>query len=481
MKVAASSTETPPARWRAFVAALVVLVSAPACVLDLAQKHGCRTDSDCAARRVCVDSVCAETRAGGVAGAAGTMGAAGATGGAAGAANGAAGAAGSPVADAGAERLDAVDAAETSGTADAAVDADAGSDSGDAGSLAEQPPRYLSSGTPNYMFVTSETFVPRFASLEVADQKCNDAASAAGLPGHYRAWLSTNDVSARDRIASARGWIRPDGTPFADRMADLVRGWIISPPSIDEHGHELPWGTDQPVATGTGEDGLMYGDACADWTAGDEHTTMAGSPWGTARFWTTDYGDQRPCSLPMHLYCFGIDHVAPVAPLPVAGKKAFLTDGEFVNRVGVEGADSLCALEAFMAGLTGTFRALLGTTTASAASRFPGGVPRQWVRMDGVPLTAPDQNLLAGARLLVPLNVTSRGSYLNTYVLTGITSIAEPAASTDETCLDWTAALSTDHVSGINGLSSFTPRWLRAYDLPGSCDRGLSHVYCLEQ
>src|SRR5206468_3194505 len=74
---------------------------------------------------------------------------------------------------------------------------------------------------PNYAFVTSQRVPTRFQPLEVADSRCNDAAAAAGLPGEYRAWLSTAAHYARDRLAGARGWIRTDGAPFADTVDDL--------------------------------------------------------------------------------------------------------------------------------------------------------------------------------------------------------------------------------------------------------------------
>jgi hypothetical protein len=449
--------------------ALVALAVAPACVLDLAQKHGCRVDSDCVAGHVCVAFVCQARAEAGVPLVVGT--------------------------DAGGEPDDVRDMREAAAEvapdagaqvdadadADAAADPDAASDSGDAGTSAERPPMYVSSGTPNYMFVTSETFVPIFSSLEVADQKCDDAAQAAGLPGNYHAFLSTSAVDARDRIADARGWIRPDGAPFADRVADIARGWVISPPLIDERGHELASGTAQWVATGTGGNGLLQGDACADWSGGGSGQVYAGNPWGTSEYWTTQ--TIQYCSTPLHLYCFGIDHVSPVTIRPAEGKRAFLSDGAFANRIGVEGADQLCASEAFMAGLPGTFLALLATTSASAASRFPAGVPHDWVRIDGMPLNRPGEDLLAGGRLAVPLNVTSRGIHLATYVLTGIaSSIDEPAASTADTCADWTVSLDVAQtVKGINGEASILTEWLRIPDFAGPCDVVESHVYCLEQ
>src|SRR6188508_3184768 len=53
-------------------------------------------------------------------------------------------------------------------------------------------PEVIDRSSPwNYMFVTSNPVVPRFPSLTVADGLCDEAAAAGGLPGSYRAWLST--------------------------------------------------------------------------------------------------------------------------------------------------------------------------------------------------------------------------------------------------------------------------------------------------
>src|SRR5436190_591044 len=184
---------------------------------------------------------------------------------------------------------------------------------------------------PNYMFVTSGTHQPPFGTLAAADNACNAAATAAGLPGTYRAWLSTSSVDAIDRIAGARGWIRPDGVPFADA--------------------------------------------------------------------------------PAHLYCFGVDRLAPLAPVRTDGKVAFLSDGYFVPGGGLQAADALCAAEAASGKLSGRFTALLGTSTAAASSRFPTFDSTTWVRPDGVRLNARGERL-GSTPMLTALNVTSRQAYL---------------------------------------------------------------------
>lgn len=90
---------------------------------------------------------------------------------------------------------------------------------------------------PNIAFVTSTTYNGDLGGLAGADQKCQALAEAAGLPANvYKAWLSTSNENAKDRLGSARGWVRKDGKPFADTVADIVSGKIFHPLRIDENG-----------------------------------------------------------------------------------------------------------------------------------------------------------------------------------------------------------------------------------------------------
>ena len=57
------------------------------------------------------------------------------------------------------------------------------------------------------------------------DAECNDLARDAGLDGTFVSWLVTPTEDGGDpaRWMSARGWVRPDGRPFADRFEELVQ------------------------------------------------------------------------------------------------------------------------------------------------------------------------------------------------------------------------------------------------------------------
>jgi hypothetical protein len=330
----------------------------------------------------------------------------------------------------------------------------------------------LDAPRPNYVFVTSKKLPTRFRPLEIADTACNEAAADARLPGDYRAWLSTADVYARDRLGNARGWVRPDGVPFADTIDDIGNGRILAPPLLDEHGQMVANNEADPVATGTNRFGFLEpGSNCHDW-ANDQATDVAGGlTVATTELWTA--GAAIPCGVPLRIYCFGVDQTYALPPAPVQGKRAFLTGEAFVPATGIQAADALCASDAAAGGLQGTFLALLGTNQSSAAARFSDSAGG-WVRVDGVVLSQPASDLLSGSWPRSPLNVTSRGEYVgSTLVLAGaetVNGVSIPGTN----CNNWTNSAGTS-AAGV------VPRvdWWFGHK-PSACNVQM-RVYCLER
>jgi hypothetical protein len=333
----------------------------------------------------------------------------------------------------------------------------------------------LMTGAPNYVFVTSRTFAPIFASLDEADGHCRDAAASAGLPGAFRAWLSTTATNARDRLAGARGWIRPDGAPFVDTREDLLGGKIFSPALLDEHGREVR-GTAHPVVTGTTASGVLaLGANCNDWRDG-AGTATAGTNEGTTTIWT-DFS-RVPCDAMARLICFGTDQGARVAPPPNQGKLVFLSDDVFDPTRGVEGADQQCGAEAFDAGFHGVFMALLSTSTRPLAGSLPILLLRAWFRPDGVAVDGIGGNLPYSAALLAPINVTSRKVYLgDVSVFTGAPDDPSgPNLDPTQTCADWRGG-----VTARTGTAANTSTWLGSHADPVDCRDGGHRIYCLEE
>jgi hypothetical protein len=356
---------------------------------------------------------------------------------------------------------------------DAGADADA-SGSADGPSAEAGPPV-----SPNVMFVTSATYVPQFGSLAAADEVCNGAAQAAGLPGTYRAWLSTTSTDAISRLQGARGWVRVDGAPFADTPEDIAGGRIFTPPLLDENGQEHRGGyAATPVVTGSYADGRLYpGHNCQDWTSADPADVSIGEDEGTTEMWGG--GIFGGCQYPMRIYCFGVDRVRSVAPIPVAGRRAFVTEGQFQLGGGLAAADALCASEAAAAALPPRFKALLATSTSSAAARFSAPSSTIWVRLDGVPLNAPGVDLFDGVPLAAPLNVTSTLDYLGRWnVLTGGRTPRD-TPTVDATCGDWTDGSASTTNQALVGYAPFSPLWFFV-GTPTACSDPGGHLYCLE-
>ena len=346
--------------------------------------------------------------------------------------------------------------------------------------LSPPPPDFSGvdfAGTPNYAFVTSTAHNGDFGGLAGADSICNARALAAGLPGSYIAWLSTSTVDAKTRIAGRRGRVRTDGKPFVDLATALSSsvGAILYPLNVDEFGNTVSSST--VVVTGTNSSGLLDSNlACDDWTsASGINLATTGSVLGGSEAWNHVGGTQ--CNdATMHVYCFETDRTVSLSPPAGTGRVAFLSSGHFDTSTGLSGADQQCQTEAMNAGLAGTYKALLATQSASAASRMGAGAT--WKRTDGVQLGASANDFLDGT-LWAPLNVTAAATYVgwNAYVRTGSTD----ARSTGiDTCVDWsTAASAAKSDIGIpaDGLSWFrTPTSLTMV----ACNQ-FARIYCLQQ
>lgn len=158
------------------------------------------------------------------------------------------------------------------------------------------------------VFLSSYTYSGDLGGLEGADEKCNDLASAVGLPGTYMAWLSDSTVSVSDRIShSSVAYIRVDGVVVAEDWNDLVDGELMSPINVDQNGiqHSL-----RKAWTGTQVDGNKIVDRtsiyyCEDWTTDIYHLLRKGTPGYSDKLdssWT--FSPEQFCKEHYHLYCF---------------------------------------------------------------------------------------------------------------------------------------------------------------------------------
>jgi hypothetical protein len=413
------------------------------CVVDTALKVHCETNSDCIGEHICVASVCqpqnSPTMDGGMKDvtdpafldASGDDGPE---------ASSDAPQGPPPSGDA---RVEAGDATpETSPPADASDGATGATDAPDAGKPTE--------GHPNYAFITSGTTRTRFTPLDVADAFCQDAADEAQLPGTYRAWISDNTATVIDRFKGTRGWVRTDGLPFADTLADLIAGRILYPLGLDERGKRVideRDGYDGRPVTGTTVDGsLDFWNSCIRWTSTDNTIGRAAGGYANAGGPLWDTGNTIVCSYEVRLICLGIDKAVPVsaALAPTMGRVGFITEKTWASGKGIGSADALCGSEAAAAKLPGTFKAVLASTTTSLSERLR--MPNHnevWMRPDGVALTSLSSFGVAASFLGAAWNVTAAGKYvtdLNAFV--GAPGLG--LGTGNQNCQDWTSTSSLD-------------------------------------
>jgi hypothetical protein len=120
--------------------------------------------------------------------------------------------------------------------------------------------------------------------LDGADAHCARLAEAAGVNGKtWRAYLSTDQVDARDRIGTGP-WFNAKGVKIADDVASLHSdaNGINKETGLTEKGEVVKGRGDQPnehdILTGTKADGTVDGtNTCSNWTtSGAEGAAMVG-------------------------------------------------------------------------------------------------------------------------------------------------------------------------------------------------------------
>lgn len=328
--------------------------------------------------------------------------------------------------------------------------------------------------TKNLVFITSTLHTGSFGGLAAADTICRARATEAGLQGTFRALLSTSITSAKSRLAGARGWVRVDGLPFADTVDDLfVTQRIYNPIGLNEKGARAAM---LQYWTGSRETGLTDTDkTCKDWSSAMSPDsarlgTGAGGPsaWVTANFGAYRY----TCDVPQSLACFGVDSATPLVVTGVASGKRIFSSSSVLPGGGRAAFDATCASEALAAKLTGTYKALVATTTEPPAARLNSVAV--YVRPDG-------QRIGTGADIIAReirtgLWQRASGTYItSSLVWVGSTMPADVGTSAT-TCSDWGSSSVTE--SGLVGnLRATTSFWSE-----GSigCDSGRA-LYCAEQ
>jgi len=152
------------------------------------------------------------------------------------------------------------------------------------------------------VFLAGAKFTPvQFGSVDGADAVCSKLAAEGGLPGEFKAWLSTPVYSPATHFKIAAGrYIRTDNIVIAESWTALTSGVLEAPIRLDANGKE--YGA-VAVWTSTAPNGEWAGDfACSDWTASSGVATWGGAPFIDSRW--TQFGEVVECYQALAIYCF---------------------------------------------------------------------------------------------------------------------------------------------------------------------------------
>lgn len=344
--------------------------------------------------------------------------------------------------------------------------------SGAACQLVMNGPRSVSaafSGPHNFVFVTNTTYASTALASGSLDAICANEAADAGLPAQsWRAWVSRAgmDIGADPAFTTAQGWIRVDGRPFADQLPVAGQGTVFYPPALTARG--APGSINLWTGTTTGG---LEGDNCMGWTLGAGVTGILGSAWGGSWRWTDDA--RVDCGMAAGLLCLGTTHSSSlVIPQPPPDARMIFVTGQTYAVSGGMTADGYCQDEAGMAGLLGTWTAVLAQGTLAGNSALPS-TQEPLYRPDGVLIAVRANDLRTGVAPLAPIEVTADGQHVDGPVWTGSNGVLDPASGTN--CDDWssTTAQATVGDSAVAG----DRWWVRGSVLLG-CNQ-LARLYCV--
>jgi hypothetical protein len=325
---------------------------------------------------------------------------------------------------------------------------------------------------PNVAFVTSATTTGVIGGVAGADAMCTAAATSAGLPGTFVAFLSSQAQDASDRLVGSRGWVRAgDGAPIADTAESMLAGAIFNGIDRDENGVKLA--AQSFVWTGSTTVGGSV-ENCGEWT-----TT---SLWGEFGFVGGAMPEMlRPynvytfsCGSLASVYCFEIGHAFEVTPAVTAGTRIAFLGTLAGHGGGVTGLDTQCQTEAGAAGLTGVFRAAVATQGNTIGSRFAPGAG--WVRRDGTAISSSSSSMFDGSDPLSFVNQFADGTYVTAAGLVRTGGLPNVAGSSNTTCNSWTSTSNSNAQAG-NKVTTAASMWSYVSFPCG----GTAYTLCLQQ
>ncbi len=321
----------------------------------------------------------------------------------------------------------------------------------------------------NLAFVSSVPISPTLGSAEAYDIECNLLASAAGINNvagtGYMAWTSSAASNAGSRLGSARGWVKMDGTPFADSQTALLSGnEIFQPLDLDETGMRR---ASEYVMTGTWPGGTANQDNCADWGLFSAWVAVGSTAAGPVR-WTYSYS--RPCTASYRIYCLGTTRNVALTPPVAAGKKIWLSDGVFIPDPTTT-PDDTCAADQ-----PGARAVVARTTLPASATIDPAST---YVRMNGQ-IVGTGAEIIAAGWLQSGIWQHHNGTYLDYYeatVWSGSNGDLTALGTRDGTCNDWTYHGGSP-AARISETAFIDSLWWNGWT--GTCSNWTRHLICVE-
>jgi hypothetical protein len=338
----------------------------------------------------------------------------------------------------------------------------------------------------NYAFISPTPQNGDMSGISGADSLCETWASSGGIGGTYVAILSTSTQNASARLGTARGWVRPDNRPVGDLPSEIFNYdvGLLAPLWITANGSNVGA---QSVWSASDNEGIFNASAggtdCSAWSSSDNASRAWYGFSNTTAEWLSR-GALTSCDQQLHIYCFQIDHTAPLdlSEFAESGRIMFVSAGFFDATTGLAGADALCAYDAATyAPLAGrSFLAFLAGDGASAASRFTSS-GTAIVRVDGLRV-ADNFTALTTADLIHPPNIKADGSTETWRVFTGA-STPTTAGTGGTTCAGWTSTSSnaTEGFAYSASLSTSERLWFGSDTRSCSGDTNVLPVYCLEE
>lgn len=151
-----------------------------------------------------------------------------------------------------------------------------------------------------YVFATKDTFLPGFSGGPGADTKCQAAATAAGLPGTFKAWMSAPATRFAKGVVP---YVLPNGTVVASNWGDLVDGTLAHGIDVDEFGNSVT-GSVWTDANAAGN-AFSLSKNCSGWaSASSSLDGSIGKVGATDLTWASQFGWHSQCNNQHHLYCF---------------------------------------------------------------------------------------------------------------------------------------------------------------------------------